>query len=90
MITLSELQEIIGDSFFNSDYAIAGMVMFCAVMGFVFMVFGRKSLIVPFALMLPVTLIFTSLSILPESLTILLVIVSVVGLAMVARDKVAS
>lgn len=89
MITLEQMTDIIGESFFNGDTAIAGMVVFTAVMVVLFALFGRKSLIVPFALMLPVTLIFTSLSVIPESLTILLIIVSVMGLAVTARDKVA-
>lgn len=89
MITLEQLTGILGDSFFNGDSSIAGMVIFTAVMVVLFAVFGKKSLIVPFAVMLPVTLIFTTLNVIPESLTILLIIVSVMGLAITARDKVA-
>ena len=88
MITINEFTDIIGDAFFSGDSTIAGMVVFSAVMLALFAIFGRKSLLVPFALMLPVTLIFTSLSVIPESLTILLIIVSVMGLAIAARDKV--
>lgn len=89
MITLEQMTDILGESFFSGDSAIAGMVIFTGVMLVLFAVFGRKSLIVPFALMLPVTLIFTSLSIIPEALTILLIVVAVMGLAVTAKDKVA-
>lgn len=89
MITLEQMTDIIGESFFSGDSAIAGMVVFTVAMLVIFALFGRKSLIVPFALMLPITLIFTSLSVIPESLTILLIIVSVMGLAVTAKDKVA-
>lgn len=88
MITLEQLTDIIGESFFNGDSGIAGMVVFTAVMLVFFAIFGKKSLIVPFALMLPITLIFTTLRIIPEALTILLIIVSVMGLAVTAKDKV--
>lgn len=43
---------------------------------------------IPFALMLPTTLVFTAMNILPQALTILMVIVSVIGIAMTMRDKV--
>ena len=87
MLTLEEFTSILGDSFFNGDSAIAGMVVFSAVMLLLFGLFGKRSILVPFALMLPVTLVFTTLKIIPESLTILLVIVSVMGLAYAAKDK---
>ena len=87
MLSLEEFTDILGESFFNGDSAIAGMVVFSAVMLLLFGLFGKKSILVPFALMLPVTLVFTTLRIIPESLTILLVIVSVMGLAYAAKDK---
>lgn len=88
MITIQELPQLIAQTFTDGDLTIAGLILFCAAMGFIFMIFGRRSLTIPFVLMLPVTLIFTTLSIIPETLTILLIIVSVLALAMVARDKV--
>lgn len=87
MLTLEEFTDIIGESFFNGDSAVAGIVVFSGVMLLLFGLFGKKSLIVPFALMLPVTLVFTTLKVIPESLTILLVIVSVMGLAYAAKDR---
>lgn len=90
MIQFNEISEIVAESFFNGNVEIAGIIVFSAVMGFIFMIFGRKSLTVPFVMMLPTTLIFTELEIIPESLTVLLIIVSVLALAMVARDKVAN
>lgn len=87
MLTFNQLVEILGDSFFNGDTAIAGMVVFGAVMAIIFAIFGRKGFLAPFALMLPLALIFTSLRIIPETMSILLVIVAVVGLAHEAKDK---
>ena len=62
--------------------------MFSIVMMVVFAMFMKKSLVVPFAMMLPITLVFTALKILPETMTILLIIVSVVGLAVTAKDQI--
>lgn len=88
MITLYDLQGIIADSFFAGDVGIAGMVIFAVVMAVVFAIFGKDSIMVSFALMLPITMIFTSLRILPESMAILLVIVAVAGLAMSVKDRI--
>lgn len=88
MIDITTLMGLIADSFFAGDTGIAGMVMFSIVMMVVFAMFMKKSLVVPFAMMLPITLIFTALKILPETMTILLIIVSVVGLAVTAKDQI--
>lgn len=88
MITLNQLVEILGDGFFNGDASIAGMVVFAAIMAVVFTLFAKKGFLAPFALMLPLALIFTSLRILPETLSILLVVVAVVGLAHEAKDYI--
>ena len=88
MISFTDLQGLIGDSFFGGDSGIAGVVMFAFVMAIIFAVFGRSNMAIPFALMLPTTLVFTAMNILPQELTILMVIVSVIGIAMTMRDKV--
>lgn len=88
MIDITTLMGLIADSFFAGDTGIAGMVMFSIVMMVVFAMFMKKSLVVPFAMMLPITLIFTALKILPETMTILLIVVSVVGLAVTAKDQI--
>lgn len=87
MITLNQLVDILGEGFFNGDSGIAGMAVFTVIMAVVFAMFGRKGFLVPFAIMLPLTLIFTSLRVLPDTMSILLVVVSVVGLAHEAKDK---
>lgn len=88
MITgLDELQTIVAEAFLDGNVEIAGICIYTVVMALVFGVFGRKSLITPFALMLPITFVFTTLGILSEGLTILLIIVSVVGLSMAVRDR---
>lgn len=89
MITnLNDLQTIIAQSFFNGSLELAGMALFAAVIAFVFIALGRKSLTVPLVVMLPVTLIFTTMGVLPETLTILVLIVVVLGLAVTAKERV--
>ena len=87
MISINDFQELIADSFFMGDIGIAGMVMFCCVMMAVFAIFGMDNLMGAFILMIPLTLIFTTLRILPESMAILLIIVAVLGLATTAKDR---
>lgn len=87
MIDVQGFQAVLADAFLGGSMELSGIAMFTAVMALVFAMFGKKSLIAPFALMIPVTFFFTSLGILSEGLTILLLLVSVVGLAMAVRDR---
>ena len=87
MISINDFQELIADAFFMGDIGIAGMVMFCCVMMAVFAIFGMENLMGAFILMIPLTLIFTTLRILPESMAILLIIVAILGLATTAKDR---
>jgi hypothetical protein len=88
MITLQELQEIVAEGFFNGDGGIAGMVLYSVALCLIFMFTYKRSWLLPFALILPVTLIFTSLEVLPESFTVLMVLVSLIGMATAIKDKV--
>ena len=64
------------------------MVIFAVVMMIVFAIFGKDNLLLSFVMMLPVTLIFSALKILPDSMAILLIIVAVAGLASTYKDKI--
>lgn len=86
MITLSELQTIVADTFLDGDLSLAGILVFAVTLIIVFMLLGRRNLTLAFIAILPLTLIFTSLSIIPESLTILLIVVAVLGIARTAKD----
>ena len=88
MINLTDMQGIIADAFFNGDTGIAGMVIFAVVMMIVFAIFGKDNIMLSFVMMLPVTLIFSALKILPDSMAILLIIVAVAGLASAYKDKI--
>lgn len=86
MLSLQDIQEILADQFFDGNTAIAGIVMYVAVMALVVVFFANKNITLAFGLMLPVTLIFTMLNVLPETLTIMLILVFVIGVAMKFRD----
>lgn len=84
--SINEFQTILAQSFFGGDMGLAGIVMYTAVMGVVFLLFAKGNLMVAFALMFPITFVFTVMGILPETMTILLIIIAVVGLAKERKD----
>ena len=87
MINLTDMQGIIADAFFNGDTGIAGMVIFAVVMMIIFAIFGTDHIMLSFVMMLPITLIFSALKILPDSMAILLIIVAVSCIAANAQEK---
>lgn len=88
MIDLNAITIIIGDTFFGGDAGLASMMMFIGVMMIVFALFARDNLMVAFILMLPITVMFNAMTSLPDSLTILIVVVAIIGLAVTVKDKV--
>lgn len=83
MIQFTDIVDIIGQSFFGGNTTIAGIVVLCIVLA-VIMTFS-KSVFTTLIIAIPVTLIFTSLSLLPIDVTIILILVCVLGLAYTAR-----
>lgn len=80
MISLNDIQNIIADSFLNGDLTIAGLIMFTVVLGVLFTIFNRN-IFTALLLSLPVTLIFSLLGVLSSDMTVLLIIITVLGLA---------
>lgn len=80
MIGLADIQKIIADSFLNGDTTIAGIIMFSTVLAVLFMLFNRN-VFIALILALPVTLIFSMMGVLSSDMTILLIIITVLGLA---------
>lgn len=80
MIGLLDIQKIIADAFLNGDVTIAGIIMFSVVLAVLFMLFNRN-VFIALILALPVTLIFSMMGVLSSDLTILLIIITVLGLA---------
>lgn len=85
MITLTDLQELIGNSFFDGNDVIGGIVIYTVVLAIVF-VLSKKNTTTALILSLPITLIFATLGVLSSDMMILLIIVTVLGLAYTTRN----
>lgn len=83
MISIQTIQDIIADEFFGGNLAIAGIVMYSAVMLLVFVLLKDKQ--TAMIISIPVTFIFSILGIVDTNLMLLLLIVAVFGLALQSR-----
>ena len=84
MISLNDLQDLIGNSFFDGNSSIGGIVIYIAVLAVILVL--SKNINTALILSLPVTLVFTTLGILSSDVSILLIIVTVLGLAYKTRE----
>lgn len=85
-ISLADIQRALADAMFSGDTSLAGMAIFAGIMVVMFAAFSRKNILVPFAAMLPLSVMFSSMNILPSALAILLSLISVVVIATKARE----
>lgn len=74
------------DNLFSGDVAIAGLVMYAAVLALVFAVF-RNNYHVGILISIPATLVFTLLGVLSSEAMILLIVVAVLALALGAKKS---
>lgn len=86
MITLQDIQNILGDQFFNGDLTLAGLGLFAIVMILVFVL--TKNVFQSLVIGLIATGIFSYMGIITADMMILLIIVIVLGLAMTAKNAV--
>lgn len=84
ILTISDFQSILGATFFNGDLTIAGLAMFAFLVAIVFYVTRNvfQSLIIG----LPIMLIFGQLGVITNDMMVLLIIITVLGLAMTAKS----
>lgn len=87
MITFTTIQEILAETFFDDNMLIAGLMMYVAFLAIAFGI--TKNLTAVMVISIPVTLIFASMGILSGDLLIVMIIVTVVGLALVAGRTIA-
>lgn len=80
MISPQELIEMIAQAFFQGNTQIAGIVVFTAALAVIFLLFAQRNITVGLILTLPTTLIFSLMGILPEVLTILVIVVTLLAL----------
>ena len=86
MITLSDIQYMLGDSFFNGDLTLAGLALFGIAIILVFVL--TKNVFQSLVIGLIATGIFSYMGALSSDMMVLLIIVIVLGLAMTARSAV--
>jgi len=86
MITLSMVQEILAETFFDNNMQIAGLILYAVFLIFAFAI--TRNLTAVMVISIPITLAFASLGVLNGDLLIVMIIVIVVGLAMVAGKTI--
>lgn len=76
---LGDINSILADVLFNGDTTIMGLVLYTIVLAILFGM--KKNVFQSLLLSLPMTLVFAFLGILSTDMTILLIIVTVLGLS---------
>ena len=84
-MNFSDFQEIFATSFLDGDMAIAGILIYAAVMIIIFA--ATRNTTHSLLISLPITLVFSMLGVISTDLMILLIIVTVLGLAVSAKDS---
>lgn len=82
-LTPTDLIDIVSTNFFGGDTTIAGLIIFSIVIIGIFVL--TKHALVGFISMIPITLVFSYLHMLPDTLMIILIVVSVLGIAITGR-----
>lgn len=84
MIDLAQFQELLANSLFGGDMGIAGIVIYVTVLAVVFVIF-KKDYHIGIIIMIPVTLVFSLLGVVPSEATLLMIVIAVLILAMGAK-----
>ena len=85
MLDIYSLQSAIGQALFQGNVSIAGICIFAVMMVIIFAVFGRHDITVPVVIMLPAAVVFSTMSLIPTSLTIMIVLASILIIATKAK-----
>ena len=85
MIDLQDFQIILSETLLGGNSEIAGILIYIAVMAFVFVILNKKTF-AAFAVMIPVTFVFTTMGILTDEITVLLILVALLGLGLTSRN----
>lgn len=83
MIQLNDIFQIVGDSFFEGSVMLAGLVILTIVLALVYVF--TKSAFAMLLISMPVTLVFSYMRVIPDEITIILLLVAVVGLALSSK-----
>jgi len=85
MISLNDITELLGLGFFDGDMELAGIVIY--VMALIIIFALSRNVFNTLLIAMPVTLIFSMLGVLSTDIMILMIIVTVLGLAYVTRNS---
>lgn len=78
---LNEITEITG-----GDKETAGTLIYIFILFFITALTCKKSLVLTLLIMMPITLLFSKMALLDKDLTVLLIIISILGLALSTRQ----
>ena len=84
IISPGGITQVIGDALFDGNATIAGVVLFAIILGILFAIIREPLPVV--LLGIPIMGVFTLLGLLDMNMVILLIIVTAVGLALIARN----
>jgi len=84
MLSFNDIRELIAESFFDGNLDVAGIIMYIAVLAIV-IVISRGAVFYALLVGMAATLLFTVMGILSTEIAILLIVVSVLGLAYTSR-----
>lgn len=84
MLQLTDVQVILAENLFGGNTTIAGLVMFAVVMAVIFSI--SRNIMTSLLIALPIILIFSTLNVITGDMMILLIIVTVLGLAVTAKS----
>lgn len=87
MLQLTDLQTLVADLLFGGDESIAGLVMFAAIIAVIFLLV--RNMVASLLITLPMTMVASNLGIISGDMMILLIIITVLGLALTARSVLA-
>lgn len=79
MITLDQLQSLLSDQFFNGNDMVAGLLIYTVAILCIFVLTKKSSIALIVAL--PITFVFNQLGFVAQDMMLLLIIVTVLGLA---------
>ena len=83
---INDIQKLLADAMFGGDQVLAGMAVFTCIMLVLFAAFAKRNILIPFACMLPMAVMFSTMGIIESSLAIVLALISVIVIAAKARE----
>lgn len=83
MIQFTDFVQIVADSFFGGSIYVGGMVVLLGILALV-IAFSKK-LITTMIVGIPLTMLFSYMRIIPDEITLVLLVVIVLGLAYTAK-----